>query len=248
MKTTQNMTVKPLHWSRRKTLRTLSLLGGFTGGWLATSCIQSPLLKPNTVASPHETPSPDSDPLQIAELAADTVSPPNLPDAVAAVLQHGADPNAALTTLMSTMVETLQCDRCFLFIRDPQRQRTRITHGYSRDARWPTMVQTGWSRESPNLNSKDPLTLSAYHSSEAKFIEDIETAPPGTLDLQLERSVFGHRALIHAPIYADNEFYGILEPCVFDVPRRWTDRDRTLIQTLQSVLGSWVVRYLQLVP
>ena len=248
MKTTQNMTVKRLYWSRRKTLRTLSLWGGLTGGLLATGCMRSPLLNPETAISPRETPSPDADPLQTNELAAAAVSFSNLPDPVAAVLQNDADPNAAFTALMPTIVETLQCDRCFLFIRDPQRQRTRITDGYSREARWPTMVQTGWSREPSNLNSKDPLTLSAYQSPEAKFIDDIATAPPGSLDIQLERSVFGHRALIHAPIYNDGEFYGILEPCVFDVPRRWTESDRDLIQNLQRVLGSWIVRYLQAIP
>lgn len=65
------------------------------------------------------------------------------------------------------------------------------------------MVQSDWSQEPSNLNANDPLTLSAYRSSESKIIEDIETAPPGMLDINLERSVFRHRALVHAPIYIE---------------------------------------------
>ncbi|MGJ3246943.1 MAG: GAF domain-containing protein [Elainellaceae cyanobacterium] len=177
--------------------------------------------------------------------SSDEMSAIELPGEIATILQDSSDPDIAFTALMPALVEVLQCDRCFLFIRDPQRQRTRITHGYSREPRWPTMVQADWSRESPDLNAKDPLTLSAYQSPEAHFIEDIETAPAGMLDVNLERSVFGHRALIHAPIYADAEFYGVLEPCVFETPRVWSEGDRRLIQNLQQVLGAWVIRYLQ---
>ncbi len=195
---------------------TLILMGGAMGSWLSLNNTQS-----------------------IEDL------PSELPDSIAEILLNTSDPDTVLTVLMPAVVDVLQCDRCFLYIRDPQQQRTRITHGYSREARWPTMVQTNWSPEPSDLNTKDPLTLSAYQSSEAHFIEDIEAASPGTLDINLERSVFGHRALIHAPIYSDDEFYGILEPCVFEVPRRWTDQDRVIIQALQHVLGIWIIRYLQ---
>ena len=242
MKKAQKMTAKQPYWPRRKTL---SLLRGFAGSCFVASCMPSPMAKQVTEVSSPDRPSPDASTSPIAEPPASIAE---LPDAVAAIVQNDADPDAMFTTLMPAIVETLQCDRCFLFIRDPHRRRTRITHGYSRENRWPTMIQPGWSREPRSLDSKDPLTLSAYRSPEPKFIIDIETAPPGTLDIQLERSFFGHRALIHAPIYADTEFYGILEPCVFDVPRDWTDRDRNLIQNLQQVLGSWIIRYLQPVP
>ncbi|MEO0769597.1 MAG: hypothetical protein AAFY72_09215, partial [Cyanobacteria bacterium J06649_4] len=62
-------------------------------------------MKPRTQgASLRETPSPDADPLQTNELSADAVSFSNLPDPVAAVLQNDADPNAAFTALMPTIV------------------------------------------------------------------------------------------------------------------------------------------------
>lgn len=234
------------YWSRRETL---SLVSGFAGSWLIGSCTDQPALQ--TASSSTEdakfsqSASPqDTLPQNLSETSEET-SVTDLPAPMAAIFEASPDPDVVLTALMPAVVEALQCDRSFLFIRDPQRQRTRITHGYSRSAQWPTLVQSGWSQESQDLNAKDPLTLSAYQSPEAHFIEDIETAAPGTLDLGLERSFFEHRALVHAPIYQNDMFYGILEPCVFDRPRVWTERDRTLIAALQQVLGSWIVRYLQ---
>lgn len=235
MKAPNKMTRKKLYWSRRATF---GLFSGFIGSLIIGSCTRSRSIGEVTPASSDKTRSPkpkDSEDLSTLDL----------PDSITAILQDHQDPDAVFTALMPAVVDILQCDRCFLFIRDPQRQRTRITHGYSRKSRWPTMVQSDWSQESPDLNANDPLTLSAYESPEAHFIEDIETASQGTLDINLERSVFGHRALVHAPIYHDEELYGVLEPCVFETPRQWTEGDRTFIHRLQQVLGTWVFRYLQ---
>ncbi|NEQ55829.1 MAG: GAF domain-containing protein [Leptolyngbya sp. SIO3F4] len=226
--------MQPIQISRRSLLL---FSGGLVGGWLISSCRQATSTPQKTIfISKPKSPISKQ---QTTEHTADS-----LPIEIATIFQSGQTPNNVFTELMPAVVEALQCDRTFLYIRDPQRQRTSITHGYSRDNRWPTMVQSGWSDESPSLNAKDPLTASAYKSPEAKFIDDIETAAPDTLDLAMERAIFGHRALVHAPIYYEGIFYGIVEPCVFDKPRIWSERDLTLITTLQSQLGSWIVRYL----
>ncbi|MEO0802097.1 MAG: GAF domain-containing protein [Cyanobacteria bacterium J06642_2] len=223
-------------WLRR---RALSLLGGFVGSAITGSLPRSE----SAIAKPAR--SADAERRQSSALASAELSQAGLPVALQAVFEQNHAPDALFVALMPAVVDALQCDRCFLFLRDPQRQLTRITHGYSRYPRRPTMVQTRWNRDSPDLNAKDPLTASAYRSPEAHFIEDIETAAPGTLNLTLERSVFGHRALVHAPIYHQAMFYGVLEPCMFDVPRVWTERDREIILALQQVLGEPVVRYLR---
>lgn len=230
------MNQRQVSWSRRETL---SLFGGFMSSLIIGGCTRTRSLAEVPLASPDEKQSPNT------QRGSENSSTVGLPDSIAALFQENQNPDAVFMALMSAVVDELRCDRCFLFIRDPQRQRTRITHGYSRESRWPTMVQSDWSQESPDLNANDPLTLSAYQSSEIHFIEDIETVPPGTLDINLERSVFRHRALVHAPIYYEGEFYGVLEPCVFETPRYWTEGNRTLIHRLQEVLGTWVVRYLQ---
>lgn len=238
--------MRAIPWSRRKFL---VCLGGFSGGIILSNCGKPDLSTHSAPLPPDAKNSPSTFSQIVSDDGTSNVleeSPTvDLPPTIEIIFRDGDDPDRVFLNLMPAVVDELQCDRTFLYIRDPQRQRTRITHGYSRDNRWPTMVQSGWSAESPSLNSKDPLTASAYQSPEAKFIDDIETASPGTLDLAMERAVFGHRALVHAPIYYEDEFYGILEPCVFDEPRIWTERDRNLIAGLQQVLGRWVYLYLQ---
>ncbi|PZD70734.1 hypothetical protein C1752_09743 [Acaryochloris thomasi RCC1774] len=229
------MKYRQLSWSRRETL---GLLRGVVGSLTIGSCARTKLIAqpPSRQGSFHP---------QTTSSAMPEAASPDLPQSLTAALQNSRDPNSVLTALMPVVVKELRCDRCFLFVRAPLQRLTRITHGYSRETRWPTMVQSTWSPESQALNQKDPLTASAYRSSQAHFIGDIESAPTGTLDLALERSVFRHRALIHAPIYQGNVFYGILEPCVFETPRIWTRRDRKITTELQERLGPWIVRYLQ---
>lgn len=227
--------------SRRVLLR---FLGGLLGSLALNGCTHSQTDSSVSVSAESALPSLQASPSALAQSNALTPRQ-SLPPAIATLFQNQTNPDIVFTQLMPAIVDALQCDRCFLFIRDPERQQTQITHGYSRDNRWPTMVQSGWNHDSGNLAAKDPLTASAYRSPEIHFIEDIETASPDVLDLNLERAVFGHRALAHTPIYHDGEFYGVLEPCVFDQPRVWTEGDRTLIHELQRQLGPLVVQYLQ---
>lgn len=85
----------------------------------------------------------------------------------------------------------------------------------------------------------------AFRTPEAVFIEDIETANIEVVDVTYEREAFGHRALIHAPIYYNNQLYGILEPCVFGYPREWTDDDRAVINFVQPRAAIVALNYLQ---
>lgn len=90
------------------------------------------------------------------------------------------------------------------------------------------------------MAAKDPLMAIAFRTPEAVFVEDIETAGAEVLNLDYEREGFGHRALIHAPIYYDGELYGILEPCVFGQPRAWTERDRQITALVQEKVGNLI--------
>jgi hypothetical protein len=85
----------------------------------------------------------------------------------------------------------------------------------------------------------------AFRTPEAVFVDDIETAGPDVLDLDYEQQHFGHRALIHAPIYWQGKLYGILEPCVFDKPHHWTDADREITAWTQEKIAPLVVEYLR---
>jgi GAF domain-containing protein len=97
--------------------------------------------------------------------------------------------------------------------------------------------------EEIDIATKDPLMLLAFRTPEAVFVEDIETAGSDILNLTYEQEYFGHRALIHAPIYHEGQLFGILEPCVFETPRVWTDSDRAIIAEVQTRLAPLAAVY-----
>lgn len=152
------------------------------------------------------------------------------------------DPNVVFTVLMSALCEALQCDRCFLYLRNPKTNRGTITHCYSRCSEFADLTGSTFIEAE---TATDPLMVMAFRTPEAVFIEDIETANIEVVDVTYEREVFGHRALIHAPIYYNNQLYGILEPCVFGYPREWTDDDRSIINFVQPRAAIVASNYLQ---
>ncbi len=152
-------------------------------------------------------------------------------------------PERICTALMPALCEALKCDRCFLYLRHPQTGQGRITHCYSRSPEYPNLTGGTWIQEG-DVATKDPLMAIAFRTSEAVFVEDIETAGADIVNLTYEQERFGHRALIHAPIYYDGQLYGILEPCVFGYPRVWTERDRQITALVQERLGDLIASLL----
>jgi GAF domain-containing protein len=154
-----------------------------------------------------------------------------------------------LTELMRVYGVALGADRCLLFLRDPGTTRNSMTHGWLRlpefeykraanDEEWPMM--------SPTLLDDDPMYAEALRNPTALYIDDIETAPPELLSWEYELEHFGHRALVHAPVYLDGDMYGILEPCVFGAEARvWSEEDRALTRLVQSKIGPIAADYVR---
>jgi GAF domain-containing protein len=152
------------------------------------------------------------------------------------------DPNVVFTALMPALCEVLRCDRCFLYLRNPKTNRGTITHCYSRNPEFANLTGSTFTEAEA---ANDPLMAMAFRTSEAVFVEDIETAGVEVVNVVYEREFFGHRALIHAPIYYDDQLYGILEPCVFEQPREWTVDDRSIIHLVQQRSAPFVFKSLQ---
>jgi GAF domain-containing protein len=165
-----------------------------------------------------------------------------LPSVLETIFETGQEPNAIFEALMPALGETLTCDRCFLLLRDPQNKIQKVTHCWRDSPRWPDLTGLIWSEEA-ELAQKDPLMAIAYRTPEAVFVEDIETAGPRIVNLTYEQEEFGHRALIHAPIYHAGRLFGILEPCVFKTPRVWTKNDRQVTALVQKKLGPLAEAY-----
>lgn len=154
------------------------------------------------------------------------------------------EPDAIFTALMPALCEALRCDRCFLYLRKPETHQGRITHCYRTDPKWADLTNPDWIDEG-NVAEIDPLMEIAFRTDEIIYVEDVETASSDVINLDYEQEFFQHRALIHVPIYDDGKLYAIVEPCVFDHPRQWTESDRAIVTELQTRLPPLVISYLE---
>jgi len=159
-------------------------------------------------------------------------------DDVMAVFEQDAAPGDILQALMPALARALDCDRCLLFLRDPKTDRTRCAHRWAAEPDFALQrADDGWTPLPPTLLEDDPMYAEAMVNPDALFIDDVETADPDLVNGDYETEHFGHRALVHAPVYHDGEMYGILEPCVMDAPRAWSTADKALVAQVQAKLG-----------
>lgn len=156
------------------------------------------------------------------------------------------DLDELLSTLMEEIVKSLQCDRSFLYIRDPDTRWGKAAFCYCRDRNIPDVTTSEWEQEeSDSLEKEDPMFAAALQCQPSIFVEDIETAAPEKVNRQFEKEHFGHRALIHAHLCKEGKLWGILQPCVFSQPRIWTKSDRQLIREITQRTTPLVVEYVR---
>lgn len=165
-----------------------------------------------------------------------------IPDSLRQWAAHDIGFDEKLGELMQIYATAISCPRCFLFLRQPDQAKSRYTHAWWSDERYPIVINPEWAEEG-NIAEEDPLYGEALANPEALYIDDIETASPGLLNVEFERKHFAHRALIHAPIYDQGKLYGILEPCVFDQPRAWGWSDRAITAWVQTQIGPLAAEY-----
>lgn len=160
------------------------------------------------------------------------------------ILSKHRPPEAIFSTLLPVLGDLLQCDRCFLYLRHPQTNIGKVVSCWCRSPEYPDVTDSDWKAEPTDLiNNEDPLFAAALRAEPSIFVEDVETADPKVVNKDFERKNFGHRALIHAHLCDKNQLWGILQPCVFDQPRVWTETDREIISDVIDKLTPIVVNY-----
>ncbi|MBE9166152.1 GAF domain-containing protein [Pleurocapsales cyanobacterium LEGE 06147] len=153
-------------------------------------------------------------------------------------------PDAVFNALLPVLGEVLQCDRCFLYLRDPETRMGRVPYCWRSSNRYPEIYDPDWKKEPDTLAKEDPLFAAALRTEDSIFVEDIETADPKIVNRDFEREQFGHRALIHAHICKDNLLWGILQPCIFARPRVWTDTDRAIVNRVVKRIAPMAIAYI----
>ena len=167
-----------------------------------------------------------------------------IPESLLCWTNSNAAFDTKLAALMKIYAQAIDCPRCVLFLRQPERHMSRYAYGWWCDERYALVYKNEWTKEG-NLAEVDPMYGLAMDDPDAIYIDDIETAPSDLLNVEFERKHFGHRALVHAPVYYQGKFYGILEPCVFDTPRIWSEADRAITTWTQARIGPLAAEYVE---
>lgn len=147
--------------------------------------------------------------------------------------------------LLPLLVEQLQCDRCFVYLRDPKTRLGKAAFCFCRSEEFLDVTGTEWKEEPLSLGDEDPMFAAALRTDPTIFVEDVETADPQVVKKEFERENFGHRALIHAHLCYENQLWGVLQPCVFNSPRRWSEQDRDIINFVTEKVTPVAVKYVK---
>jgi GAF domain-containing protein len=161
-----------------------------------------------------------------------------LPPAIVDILNM-KPPEVLFKALMPAIGLYLECDRCFLFLREPSTGLGKVPFCWIRNDDIPMVKDEGWKLDAASLSERDPMFAAALRTEPSIIVEDVETASPNTLNKQFEQESFGHRALIHAHICHEGELWGVLQPSIFGRPRHWTQVEQAAIaQIIQAITPS----------
>jgi GAF domain-containing protein len=166
-----------------------------------------------------------------------------LPAAIAQILTQARTPELLLSELIPAVGEYLECDRCFIYLRDPQTRWGGVPFCWRRNSNIPVIYNEHWQLEPEGLAIEDPMFAAALKAEPSIFVEDVQASDDRILNRQFEAENFGHRALIHAHLCHDGQLWGVLQPCVFDRPRHWTQLERATIDLLVAKVTASAVRY-----
>ncbi|MBD2295245.1 GAF domain-containing protein [Anabaena sphaerica FACHB-251] len=167
-----------------------------------------------------------------------------LPETIQSILDKYIEPDSIFSAILPAVGEVLQCDRCFLYLRNPQTQFGKVAYCWRRNQNIPDMTGSEWKLEPVSLPQEDPLFAAALRTEASVYIEDVETASPKVVNKEFERQNFGHRSLVHAHLCQDGQLWGILQPCVFGQKRIWSHFDHSVITQLERELTPLAVAYI----
>jgi GAF domain-containing protein len=161
------------------------------------------------------------------------------------IFKSSNDLEVILPPLLSLIGEQLQCDRCFIYLRNPSTRMGKVPYCWCRTSDIPKILDANWKPEPASLADEDPMFAAALRAEPSIFVADVEAANPDVLNCAFEQKNFGHRALIHSHLRHNGELWGVLQPCVFEHPRHWTDVDRDFIDEIEQQILPFAIAYVK---
>ncbi|MBE9159364.1 GAF domain-containing protein [Nodosilinea sp. LEGE 06152] len=160
-------------------------------------------------------------------------------------LAQGQNTAPIMEGILAVLGQQLQCDRVFLYVRDPSSAIGRVPFCWKAQSSVPTIYDPQWKPEPSSLADEDPMFAAALNAQPSIFVDDVERADPGTLNREFECKTFGHRALVHAHLCSEQTLWGVLQACTFDRPRDWSQSDRQLIEQAVAWLTPVAMTYVE---
>jgi len=177
-----------------------------------------------------------------------TVDPNQLEPLISRLIEaptHSQEWAQAMADFLAGLGQLLRCDRVFLYVRNPNAAMGRVPFCWRAQSSVPTIYDPAWKPEPSSLAVEDPMFAAALNAQPSIFVDDVERAGPEVLNREFERKTFGHRALVHAHLCSEQMLWGVLQACIFDTPRAWSQSDRHLIDQAVAWLTPLTLEYVQ---
>ena len=152
--------------------------------------------------------------------------------------------------LVRDIAELLNCDRCYLYLRDPKLLLGQIMHCYCANSDLPHLRQKEPQTEPYYLAGQDPLFAAALAGEPHLYIDDIQEL----IQKEKEANSCGdfwqqnydqQYALIQGHIFLDNKLWGILQVAQFKNHRPWSRFDRDLVSLVIDRITPLATVYVQ---
>lgn len=101
-----------------------------------------------------------------------------LPKTIQSILDTNGTLDSIFSALLPALGKVLQCDRCFLYVRNPQTKFGKVAYCWKQNDQIPDLTYTEWQLEPAWLPQEDPLFAAALRAEPSIYIEDVETASP----------------------------------------------------------------------
>ncbi len=131
--------------------------------------------------------------------------------------------------MMPALAEVLQCDRCFLYLRNPQTKFGKVDFCYDVVPSSRISGDAQWKEEPASCHKKIPC-LQPHCIAIRLCLSKTETANPEVVT-QLSSNKTWARASLCAKM-----LYGGFTTVHFCKPRVWTEKDRSIIAQLEKKL------------
>ena len=155
-----------------------------------------------------------------------------LSTAIDALIGNKYTSDKTLNEAMQVVGQHLGADRCFLYVRQPDKERGRIAFCWRKDGEIDQVFQPDWLPDTTDYPQTSPMNQINLNSREPVYVDDVKTSGPGVLNQVFSQDTYGHRAFIQAPLRQDGKLWGILVPSIFGESHTWTDDEKKAIEAI----------------